>query len=172
MTKNPKILLALIGAPHGIKGEVRVKPLGDPEMVDQYGKLETANGQVLKITRMRLQKGMAIVKFQGVNTRSEAETLNGQELYVDRSKLPEPEEEEFYISDLIGMHIQIDGKPAGTIKDVSNFGAGDLLEIESASGKATYYLPFTKEVVPDIDFEAGAVTVIPPLETSERDKDE
>ena len=79
MTNDIKILLAIIGAAQGIKGEVRVKPLGDADMLDQYGKLETADGQKLKITRMRMQKNMAVVKFEGVNSRSEAEALNGFE---------------------------------------------------------------------------------------------
>ena len=164
-----KILLATIGAAHGIKGEVRVKPLGDADMLDQYGKLETAGGQSFKITRMRLQKGMAIVKFQGVNSRDEAEALNGIDLYVDRTKLPETEDDEFYVSDLIGMVVKVEDKAVGHIKDVPNFGAGDLLEIEPNGGGSTWYLPFTEAIVPDINFETGEVTVIPPFETSERD---
>ncbi|MEM7290331.1 MAG: ribosome maturation factor RimM, partial [Pseudomonadota bacterium] len=143
-----KILLAQIGAPHGIKGEVRVKPFGDPEMLDQYGKLETAGGRKFKIKRMRFQKAMAVVKFEGINTRDEAEALNGVDLFVDRSKLPEPDEDEFYVSDLIGMEVIIDCKEHGTIKDVPNFGADDMIEIKPAGGGATYYLPFTEEVVP------------------------
>lgn len=167
-----KILLAQIGAPHGIKGEVRVKPFGDPDMLDQYGKLETADGRKFKIKRMRLQKNMAVVKFEGVNTRDEAEALNRVELYVDRAKLPEPDEDEFYVSDLIGMEVVINGNVSGTIKDVPNFGADDVIEIEPAGGGATYYLPFTEAVVPEIDFEARRVTVVPPEEVSERDEQE
>ncbi|MEM9278981.1 MAG: ribosome maturation factor RimM [Pseudomonadota bacterium] len=165
-----KILLAQIGAAHGIKGEVRVKPFGETDMLDQYGKLETAEGRKLKITRMRAQKNMLIVKFEGVNSRDEAEILNGVELFVDRAKLPEPDEDEFYISDLIGMTaIGEDGNGIGTVKDVPNFGAGDMLEIEPAGGGATYYLPFTQEVVPEVDFDAGNLKIIPPVEVSERD---
>ena len=163
------ILLAQIGAAHGIKGEVRVKPFGEPDMLDQYGKLETPDGQKLKIKRMRVQKNMLVVKFEGVNSREEAEALNGIELYVDRAKLPAPDDDEFYISDLIGMIVLIEGKEAGIIKDVPNFGADDMLEIAPVDG-GTYYLPFTEEVVPEIDFENRAVVVAPPEEVSERDE--
>lgn len=169
MTES-KILLAQIGAAHGIKGEVRVKPFGDPDMLDQYGKLETPDGRKLKITRMRLQKNMAVVKFEGVNSREEAEALKNTELYVDRAKLPEPEEDEYYITDLIGMKVLNEsGEDIGTIKDVPNFGADDMIEITPNGGGATYYLPFTLEVVPEIDFKASSLTVIPPAEVSERD---
>ncbi len=165
-----KILLAQIGAPHGIKGEVRVKPFGDPDMLDQYGKLETQDGRKFKIKRMRPQKNMLVVKFEGVNTREEAEALNRVELFVDRAKLPEPDEDEFYVSDLIGMNVQIDDEVVGLVKDVPNFGAGDMIEIVPQSGGASYYLPFTEEVVPEIDFENGVLVAVPPVEVSERDE--
>jgi len=173
MTKTDDlILLAQIGAPHGIKGEVRVKPFGDPDMLDQYGKLETSDGRKFKIKRMRPQKNMLVVKFEGVNTRKEAEELNRIELYVDRAKLPEPNEDEFYVSDLIGMAAFINNENAGRVKDVPNFGAGDMIEIEPNGGGATYYLPFTEEVVPEIDFKTAIIKVVPPAEVSERDEQE
>jgi 16S rRNA processing protein RimM len=166
-----KILLARIGAPHGIKGEVRVKPFGDPEMLDQYGRLETKDGQMFRIKRMRAQKTMMVVKFEGVNSREEAETLNNVELFIDRAKLPQPDEDEFYISDLIGMSAtDTDKSIMGTVKDVPNFGAGDMLEIEPTSGGGTYFLPFTEAVVPEIDFQNRTITIVPPSEVSERDE--
>ena len=166
-----KILLAQIGAAHGIKGEVRVKPFGEPDMLDQYGKLETSDGRKFKIKRMRAQKNMMVVKFEGVNTREEAEALNRTELFIDRSKLPEPEDEdEFYISDLIGMDIvNQKGEIIGKLIDAPNYGAGDMLEIRPTSG-ADFFLPFTKQVAPEIDFETRRITVIPPVEVSERDE--
>ncbi len=173
-----KILLAQIGAAHGIKGEVRVKPFGDPDMLNQYGKLETKDGQKFKIKRMRQQKTVMVVKFEGVNTREEAEALNRVELFVDRAKLPQLEEDdEFYIQDLIGMDVLNEaGEHIGTVMTVPNFGAGDMLEIsplmKSGGFSAnTYFLPFTKEVVPTLDFEKHSLTVIPPVEVSERDED-
>lgn len=169
---NTKILLAQIGAPHGIRGEVRVKPFGEPEMLDQYGKLETADGRKLKIKRMRPQKNMLIVKFEGVNTREEAEALNRVELFIERSKLPEPEEEEFYIEDLIGMKaISETGEPLGHVLAVPNFGAGDMLEIKPQNTSTTFYIPFTKAAVPEINFDEGKLTIVPPVEVSERDED-
>lgn len=168
-----KILLAQIGAPHGIKGEVRVKPFGEPEMLDQYGKLETKDGKKFKIKRMRPQKNMMVVKFEGVNTREEAEALNRVELFIDRAKLPELEEEdEFYIEDLIGMDVlnEADEK-IGTVLAIPNFGAGDMIEVKPTNSSSTYFLPFTKQVVPEIDFENGSLKVVPPVEVSERDEE-
>ena len=171
MTEN-LILLAKIGAPHGIKGEVRVKPFGDPDMLDQYGKLETADGRKLRVKRMRPQKNMLVVKFENVNSREEAEALNGCELFVDRQKMPDPEDEdEFYVSDLIGMKVLNEqAEEIGTIHDVPNFGADDMLEIQPLNGANTYFLPFTNSVVPEIDLVNKTVVVVPPVEVSERDE--
>jgi len=171
MTEN-KILLAQIGGPHGIKGEVRVKPFGEPDMLNQYGKLETKDGKKFKIKRMRPQKNMMVVKFEGVNTREEAEALNRVELFIDRAKLPELEEDdEFYIEDLIGMDVlDENGEAIGSVLAVPNFGAGDMIEVKPTNCSSTYFLPFTKEVVPELNFEKHSLTVMPPSEVSERDE--
>ena len=171
MTEN-LILLAKIGAAHGIKGEVRVKPFGDPDMLDQYGKLETSDGRKLRIKRMRPQKNMLVVKFENVNSREEAEALNGCELFVDRHRLPETEDDdEFYVSDLIGMKVRSkQGEEIGTVHDVPNFGADDMLEIQPVNGANTYFLPFTNAVVPEIDLANKTIVVVPPVEVSERDE--
>ena len=167
---DKQIFLAQIGAPHGIKGEVRVKPFGEPDMLNQYGKLQSKDGAKFKITRMRPQKTVMVVKFEGINSREEAEVLNGIELFVDRAKLPAPDAEEFYVSDLIGLEV-FDEKnmPLGKVIDVPNFGADDMLEIGNSTSDA-FYLPFTLEIVPHIDFEKNSLQVIRPTEVSERDK--
>ena len=58
----------------------------------------------------------------------------------------------------------------GRVADVPNFGAGDMLEIRPNTGQS-FFLPFTKEVVPEIDLERGIVVVVPLSEVSERDED-
>ncbi|MEO1399042.1 MAG: ribosome maturation factor RimM [Pseudomonadota bacterium] len=168
--KEP-VLLATIGGAHGIKGEVRVKAFtADPHALGDYGSLFTKDGRKLKITRMRPSKAVMVVKFKGVNDRSEAEALNGTDLYVDRSALPDDtEDDEFYVTDLIGCTV-VDraGASIGSIVAVPDFGAGDLLEI-SGNGAQTWFLEFTRDNVPEIDLETRLVTVVLPDEVSERD---
>jgi 16S rRNA processing protein RimM len=55
----------------------------------------------------------------------------------------------------------------GRVKSVPNFGAGDLVEVETENGQ-TVFLPFTKRVVPEVDVEGGRIVVDPPLETEAR----
>ena len=175
--KNP-VLMASIGAPQGIKGEVRVKSFtDDPLAMGDYGSLWSADGRKFKVKRLRPHKNLVVVKFEGINSREEAQALNRIELFVDRSVLPDPEEvDEFYVADLIGLSVQDDqGNKTGVIKAVPDFGAGDLLEIapvdeNGVSSSKTWYLEFTKANVPTIDFDAGTVTIVIPDEISERDE--
>ena len=99
--KNP-VLLAIVGAPHGIRGEVRVKSFtGDPLAVGDYGALSTNDGQKLVVSSLRPSKNVVIVRFKGVTTREAAEALRNVELFVDRSALPpEEDEDDFYVADL------------------------------------------------------------------------
>ncbi|MEM9630452.1 MAG: ribosome maturation factor RimM [Pseudomonadota bacterium] len=158
---SQKVLLAKIGAAHGIRGEVRVKPFGDdPLSFTDYGVLTTRDGkQSFEVDKARVQKTVVITKFKEISDRNQAEELNGVELFIDRDQLPEPEEDEFYYSDLNGLNVLDQaGDTLGKIVAVQDFGAGDLLEIRPKRGK-TFYIPFTREFVPEISLAEGQVTV-------------
>jgi 16S rRNA processing protein RimM len=108
---------------------------------------------------------MLVVRLKGVADREAAERLTNLRLYVARERLPKPADDEFYYADLIGLSaVTADGTPFGTVKALHNFGAGDLLEIEPASGGNTLLLPFTAAIVPVIDIAGGRVVVVPPDE--------
>lgn len=156
--ENP-VQLAVVGAAHGIKGEVRVKSFAeDPLALGRYGPLHTESGQALKVKDVRPAKNVVIVRFEGVSDRSAAEALTGQALYVDRSALPDQlEEEEFYHADLIGLPaLDETGEKVGKVLAIHDFGAGDVLEIRPDSGPSVM-VPFTREAVPEIDFEEGVI---------------
>ena len=164
------VLLAQIGAAHGIRGEVRIKPFGDADMLDRYGPLYDAQGRSYEITAMRPQKTVLVVRFRGIDSREAAEALNGVELFVDRSALPAPEEDEFYLSDLIGLQtVSPEGEMLGKVIEVHDFGAGDILEVRLANGKSELFA-FTRENFPDIRIAQGEITFVPPQTVSEREE--
>ena len=164
MLSSDRVLMAEIGAAHGIRGEVRVKPYGlDPMALADYGPLETDDGRTFEIEALRPQKHMLIVRFKGIRDRNAAEALTRTKLYVAREKLPAPDDEDdFYHADLIGLPVfDTQGEELGTVVSVPNFGAGDLLEI-APKGARSFYLPFTREAVPEIDIAAGRLIAILP----------
>ncbi len=165
--------MARIGAAHGIKGEVRVKSFtAEPLELAAYGPLEAVDGRRFTIEAARpagASPDMLVVRFQGVADRNAAEALNGLELTVPRERLPEPDEDEFYHADLIGLDaVTPSGAPLGTVVAVPNYGAGDLLEIAPPRGPSLL-IPFTRAAVPEIDLSARRVTVDPPAEVGEHD---
>jgi 16S rRNA processing protein RimM len=169
------VLLGRFGAPHGVRGEIRLQSFtADPLAIAGYGGLTDKSGaRKFTLTSVRPQgKDMLVAKVSGVEGRSGAEALTGVELYLPREKLPAPEEEEFYIADLVGLRAETpDGAELGMIVAVRNFGAGDILEIAPAQGGETLLLPFTKSVVPTVDISAGRVIVEPPAEVGDGEEE-
>jgi 16S rRNA processing protein RimM len=158
--ENP-VQMAVIGAPHGIRGELRVKTFtGDPLALGDYGPLFAEDGRQFDIADIRPAKNVVVVRFRQVANRDAAEALNGVALFVDRSQLPEDlEEDEFYHADLIGLAVRdAAGAMLGRITAFHDFGGGDIMEIERSDG-GTVLVPFTKDAVPKIDLKGGAVTV-------------
>jgi 16S rRNA processing protein RimM len=159
-----RICIAQIGAAHGVRGEVRLKPFTeDPLSVTRYGALESEDGtRRFEIEAARPAKDMLVARLKGVSDRNAAEALKNIRLYVAREKLPMPAADEFYHADLVGLTAQKqNGETVGIVKALHNFGAGDLLEIEPASG-ATIMVPFNEATVPVIDFAAKKIVVEPP----------
>ena len=104
-------------------------------------------------------KELLRVKIKGVDDRNVAETLIGTGLYIERTKLPQTEEDEFYHTDLIGlMALTSKGEKVGTVNALYNFGAGDLIEIRTSENRLEM-LPFTKEYVPTINLKEGYIIV-------------
>ena len=176
--QNP-VLLAKIGAPHGVQGQLRVTSFTEDNLaLGDYGPLYSKDGKKFTVTKARPAKNVVVVTFKEVTSRELAEQCRGLELYIERSKFPEPDDEDdFYINDLIGMQaVDPSGQVIGKIIAIENFGAGDLLEIAPTenSGKSTgstWYIAFTRQNVPDIDLQNRRITIARPDEISERDED-
>jgi 16S rRNA processing protein RimM len=160
------ILVGRVAGAFGVKGELKLTAYGDdPQALARYRDLKRADGSpALTLTGGRAQKGALIARAEEVTTREDAEGLRGLELYVPRDALPPPDEDEFYLADLIGLAvIAPDGAPLGRIKSVQNFGAGDLLEIAPETGP-TWWLPFTREAAPEVKIAEGVVVAVRPEE--------
>lgn len=165
-----RIFLGQIVRVHGIRGEVVVRThTGDPGDIAAYGPLTDADGNApLVLSVVRVSDKGVVARVAGVDDRTAAEALRGRELYVLRSQLPEADAGEYYHTDLIGLAaVNADGQRVGRVVSVQNFGAGDLLEVLRDGSKDSELIPFTDACVPDVDFEKGEVTIVPPEMTGE-----
>jgi 16S rRNA processing protein RimM len=163
MTRNKPVLMAKIGAAHGLKGEVRIRSFtGDPMSVGKYGTLFDAAGNTYEIVTLRPAGNMLIARFRSVAGREQAEALNGTELFIDRAQLPEDtQRDEYYQADLIGMRLHgRDGTYYGTVEAIHNYGAGDIIEARSGTS-GTVMIPFSHAAVTKVDLGSGVITVDP-----------
>lgn len=146
-------------------GAVKVKSFTqNPEDFSIYGPLLGADGQIILTPKNPRPINKAFtMRSPEITTREQAMALKGTQLFVPRSVLPEPEEDDFYYADLIGLDVKsTDGKRIGTIRGVHDFGAGDMLEIQpgkSAESQTSFFHPFTKIAVPKVDIKAGRVII-------------
>ena len=157
-----RILLGVIGRPHGVRGQVRVTSYADD--MTAYGALSDERGRPF-VLRMRGEGVAEIAEVVGgvevkVADRTAAEKLVNTRLYVERAQLPEPEADEYYLADLIGLAaVDAKGAALGRVCAVHDYGAGASLEIE---GVKPLIVPFSQACVPKVDVAAGRVTVVAP----------
>lgn len=174
MAKGENILLARIGAAHGVRGEVRVKAFtADPLSLAEYSPLAAGDGRKFHVERLRPAKEVVVAKFRGIDSRDAAEALNGTDLYVSRDRLPATDaDDEFYQADLIGLEAFSEaGVLLGAVIAVQNFGAGDILEIAPGRGPSLL-VPFTRQAVPSVDIGAGRLVAVPPPDAEDDDEDD
>ena len=161
-----RVCVAKVGAPHGVRGAVRLKIFtDDPLAAGAYGPLQVEDeGRTLTVSSLRPAKGVVVAVFEGIGDRDEAEALKNKRLYVARAVLPETgDDDEFYQHDLIGLAaVTPDGARLGEVVAVQDFGSGDLVELRPETGP-TFYVPFTREIVPEVDIAGGRIVVdLPP----------
>ena len=155
------IRVGSISGPFGTGGEARIiSHCERPEAIAEYSPLVSAEGGRtfhLEITR---RSGKALIaRLDGVDTREQAAALSGTILFARRVCFPEPEEDEFYHADLIGLEVRdCDGQQLGTVVDVVNHGAGDLIEV-SIGGGDSLLVPFTRQAVPEVRIGKGLIII-------------
>lgn len=162
-----RILLGVIGRPHGVRGLVRVTSYADPpEALSSYGPLEAEDGR--RFTLRWAGAGVAELAELGdgaavkVADRTAAERLTNLRLSVPRERLPAPEADEFYLADLIGLAAEdAAGTVLGTVVALHDYGAGTSLEIARPDAPPLL-VPFTRASVPEVDVAKGRLVVVPP----------
>ena len=157
-----RILVGEIGRPHGVKGLVKLRSFTeDPDAIARYGTLTDESGTRSFAVEV-LPGGLA--RLRGVADRDAAAKLTGLRLYVARDALPATEEDEFYLSDLIGLlAVTEDGTEFGRVMSVDDYGGGAFVTVRDKAGRDRE-IPFTRACVPSIDPKNGRCTVVPPEE--------
>lgn len=162
MSTDDIVVMGQIGAPFGIKGWVKV--FADTEHPDSLFDypiwyIETPKGwQAFEIENAELHTKNMVAKLAGVDDRDVAESFRKRKIGIPRSQLPEPEDGEYYWSDLIGLQVvNLAGEALGQVSELLETGANDVLVVRD--GDTERLLPFVDAVVKTVDLAAATITV-------------
>lgn len=160
-----RIVIGRAGAPHGVRGELRVLPLTDfPERFRQLRRVY-AGGELMEVESCRYQGQLVIVKLKQCHDREEAAALTGRLLYVDRADAMPLEEGEYYTFDIIGLEVfDISGGSLGFVTEVLKTGSNDVYVVSGTGGTGQIMVPALKAVVREINVAEGRMVVNLPEE--------
>ena len=171
MAADSLLLVARIGKPHGLHGEVTVQlHTDDPERRFADGAVlatEAVAGsgvpRQLTIRSTRVHQGTWLLGFAEVPDRTGAESLRGTRLLADvTDDEPDDDEQAWYEDELVGLSVvTVDGMVVGEVAGLESRPVQDLLVVRlSAGGEAL--VPFVEQIVPEVDLEHRRVVIAPP----------
>ncbi|HID95892.1 MAG TPA: 16S rRNA processing protein RimM [Candidatus Latescibacteria bacterium] len=163
MRGNELVAVAEITRPSGDCGEVRIKPL--KELIDWLCSqrsvlVQFADGktETLQIEEAKRRKDFLLVKFEGIDSISNADRLRDTLILVERRQIPPAPEGGYWVFDIIGMKVETDaGEYIGTVKDVLELPANDVYVVEH-EGKEVL-IPAIEDVVQEIDTEGQKMVI-------------
>lgn len=165
---DKEIIIGKIVAPHGVRGDIRIMPLTEkPEQFLELDHLLLEGGKKLTIRNARFHKRMLLVTTKEVTTMNDAELLRDKYIYIKAEDLPELEEDQFYVADLIGLPVYDEaGEKIGTFKDALSTGSNDVYVIAVPNAK-DILVPALKEYFKEINLAEKRIVVKLPEWTDE-----
>ena len=165
---DKEIIIGKIVAPHGVRGDIRILPLTEkPDLFLDLEYLLLEGGKKLTVKNARFQKRMILVTTKEVTSMNEAELLRDKNIYIKAEDLPELEEDEFYVADLVGIPVyDLEGNQIGTFKDSLSTGSNDVYII-AVPGAKDILVPALKEYFKEINLAEKRIVVKLPEWTDE-----
>ena len=146
---SERVVVGRVGRPHGVNGAFVVeRPSDDPQRFAVGARLYAAGEPAEVVESKRVGGGRLAVRL-------DRRVERGAPLEVDRAVLPEPEDDAYYLFELVGLEVVEDGgRELGRVKDVLEYPANDVLELESG-----VVLPMIEDCVLDVDVAGGRIVV-------------
>lgn len=162
--ENEGVVVARVGKPHGLKGEVTVRLHTDaPQerfVVGAVFRTEPAARGPLTLRTHRIHNGIHLLGFDEAQDRTAAEGLRGTEILADATE--SNEDDAWYAEELIGLEVvDPEGNALGTVVELHERPVQDLLELRLAGGRIGY-VPFVEQLVPEVDLDGHRIVVDAP----------
>lgn len=172
--------IGVITRPHGLRGEVKVRPeTDDPKRLEAldhvllgHDPTDAVSYRVTGVWYQAMASGTAVVlTLEGVSTRTQAEELKGQPVWVTEDALPPLADDEVFLSDLVGLEVW-DGteRRAGIVTDVLDLPAQPVLVVRRESGDEVL-VPFVHDLVASVDSERIVIRPVEGLLDPERSEE-
>lgn len=160
------ITIGHITTTQGHRGEVRVYPLTDfPErfkLLKQVFWHKEGQIRPLTVEKVRYHKKFVILGFQEIENMNQAQELKGGDIQIPPEELMPLPEGHYYLFQIIGLQVfTVEGEYLGTIKDIRPTGSNDVYYLEDPKTGKEVLIPAIKEVVQEINCEAGKVIIKP-----------
>ena len=154
MTQNdaPPLRLGLIGRAHGLGGAFRVVGAAD-WYTFAPGATLLLDGQERAVLSVAGTPQSPILEMEGLTSREDAAAVLGHALELRASDAPTPEEDAFWVRDLVGMRARCGEREVGEVTEVLERPANDVLVLRLTDGRE-HLVPFTREAVPGVDLAA------------------
>jgi 16S rRNA processing protein RimM len=145
-----RVVVGRVGRPHGLDGSFVVENASeDPERFAPGATL-LAGDELVRVEKVKHAGNRLVVRLDRPVPR-------GTALEVAASDLPPPEDDNYYVFQLIGLEVvEEGGRGLGRVKDVAPYAANDVLELDSG-----VLLPLVEDCVRDVDLDGGRIVVAP-----------
>ena len=163
-----RIAVGIIRKAHGVRGEASIEPWTDSAERFEELKAVTLVSPDDKLTRelrvesVRPHGERALMKFAGIDTPEEIQTLHNWTVEIPADQARALDEDEYFLHDLLGLTLlDGEGRERGVVVDTYEGGGGILLNVKRADGK-TFEMPFAADICTNIDLGAKRMTVMLP----------
>lgn len=163
--------LAEVARPHGVRGELRLHLFNaDSDLLldleEVLVRFAEANGapaggrdRVVVVAGARRAHDAILMKLEGVDDRTAAEALRGAVVCAKRGDFPPIEDDEFYVCDVEGALVMVDGQELGRVIELKSYPTIDVLVVTAKDGGRPWEVPLVEAVVERVDVEGGVVTL-------------
>ena len=157
MEETDLICVGIISSPHGINGHIKIKYYTEnPKGIISYGTVYNKDREIINLKYKGISSKLAVYEVENISDRNEANQLKGEYLFVKRKALPKLKNDEIYHIDLIGLKaLNKKSQVIGTIENVSNYGAGDILEIKNK--KKSFLVPLISKNLDSINLKKKSI---------------
>lgn len=143
----------------GLKGEIKIFPTTDD--IKRFNDINTVfiKENKYSISSLRYNKNFVYLFLKDIDTIDKAQKFKGQEMFIDETELRKLADDEYMIDDLIGLDVYVDDKKYGTVSDVLNYSANDVLTVKRDIDSKEIMIPMVKEFIKKVDLSEKCMEV-------------